>query len=95
MTDYNFWQDILDTYQSFSDWLKFAWLVIPFASTVAFVALILQYRLARHKADYPIPATPLYTIGLDETGEWVVYYRPQRTIAYDKKDPPPAPSIAE
>ena len=28
-TDYNFWRDLLDTYQSLDDWLKLCWLVIP------------------------------------------------------------------
>ena len=30
-TDYNFWRDLLDTYQSLPDWLKFCWLFIPAA----------------------------------------------------------------
>ena len=29
MDDYNFWQDVFDTDQSLSDWMKFAWLVVP------------------------------------------------------------------
>ncbi|MEP1091141.1 MAG: hypothetical protein ABJH33_22605 [Rhizobiaceae bacterium] len=28
-TDYNFWADLLTTYRSNPDWLKFCWLVIP------------------------------------------------------------------
>ena len=30
-TDYNFWADLLTTYRSNPDWLKFLWLVIPAA----------------------------------------------------------------
>ena len=29
MESYSFWQDFFDTYQSLSDWMKFAWLVVP------------------------------------------------------------------
>ena len=29
MEPYNFWQDLLDTYQSLSDGLKLAWLIVP------------------------------------------------------------------
>ena len=46
MDDYNFWQDFFDTYQSLSDWMKLAWLIVPPAFLLAFVALFMRYRLA-------------------------------------------------
>lgn len=29
MDSYNFWQDLFDTYQSLSDWMKTLWLIVP------------------------------------------------------------------
>lgn len=46
MEDYNFWRDVLDTYQSFSNWLKFAWLVVPAVMFLGLTALVVYYRLA-------------------------------------------------
>ena len=44
MDAYNFWRDLFDTYQSLSDWMKLAWLVVPPAFLLGLVALILRYR---------------------------------------------------
>jgi len=44
--DYNLWQDAFDTYQSLSDWVKIAWLVVPPAFVLGLLALVLHYRLA-------------------------------------------------
>ena len=33
--EYNFWRDLLDTYQSLPDWLKLLWLLIPAAMITA------------------------------------------------------------
>ena len=41
---YNFWQDFFDTYQSLSDWMKFAWLIVPPAFVLGLVALVLHFR---------------------------------------------------
>ncbi|WP_156892533.1 hypothetical protein [Salaquimonas pukyongi] len=45
MEDYNFWQDFFDTYQSLSDWMKFAWLIVPPAFLPGLVALVLHFRM--------------------------------------------------
>lgn len=45
MEQYNFWRDVLDTYQSFSDWLKFAWLIVPPLLCLGSLTLTLHYRL--------------------------------------------------
>lgn len=49
MDSYHVWQDAFDTYQSLSEGLKLAWLVVPPAFVLAFTALVLRYRLARHR----------------------------------------------
>ena len=36
MDDYNFWADLLTTYRSNPDWLKFCWLFFTFALLVLF-----------------------------------------------------------
>lgn len=46
MEEYNFWQDFFDTYQSLSDWMKFAWLIVPPTFLLALVVLAMRYRLA-------------------------------------------------
>jgi hypothetical protein len=44
MQDYYFLQDLLDTYQSLSDWLKLAWLVVPCATIVALASIGFRQR---------------------------------------------------
>lgn len=40
MEDYNFWADLLDTYQSSSDWIKALWIIIPPAFLLCLVGLL-------------------------------------------------------
>lgn len=49
MDTYSAWQDVLDTYQSLSDFLKFAWLIVPPTFVVAMVAVCFHYRLERFR----------------------------------------------
>jgi len=71
--DYHFWQDFFDTYQSLSDWMKFAWLVIPPGFLLTLVALILRYRLMnRHTKDID-SATLAYTVRKNESGDLQIY----------------------
>lgn len=42
----NFWADLLDTYQSTSDWVKALWILMWPAFVLSVLALVLQYRLA-------------------------------------------------
>ena len=42
--EYNFWQDLLDTYQSLSNTMKILWIVIPPIFTLSLVAMILYYK---------------------------------------------------
>ncbi|MBA8901488.1 hypothetical protein [Phyllobacterium sp. P30BS-XVII] len=50
MTDYNFWQDFFDTYQSLSDLLKVLWLIVPPAFMLGIVALTLRFRIDSKRA---------------------------------------------
>ncbi len=68
MDDYNFWQDFFDTYQSLSDWMKFAWLVVPLASGLGLSAVFLRYRLAAKQAEKLISGDLAYTIHRDDFG---------------------------
>ena len=46
-TDYYFWRELLDTYQSLPDWLKLLWLIVPpvfFTTICALVARVLHLR---------------------------------------------------
>ncbi len=45
MENYNFWQDLFDTYQSLSEIIKILWLIVPPMFILALVAIILRYRL--------------------------------------------------
>lgn len=55
MADYNFWADLLDTWQSTSDGIKALALVTPPLFFVSLIALLLGHR-ARMKAS-PFPST--------------------------------------
>ncbi len=46
MTEYNFWADLFDAYQSTADWIKALWIVSVPVFVLGLVALILRYRLA-------------------------------------------------
>jgi len=73
MDDYNFWQDFFDTYQSLSDWMKFAWLVVPPAFALGVLALVMRYRLAA-KRIVDLPAGSLaYIVIPDEKGTLRIY----------------------
>ncbi len=50
MTDYNFWQNFFDTYQSLSDLLKVLWLIVPPAFMLGLVALTLRFRIDSKRA---------------------------------------------
>ena len=50
-TDYNFWADLLTTYRSNPDWLKFLWVFIPAAILV--LAGNTLARLIRHAIGSP------------------------------------------
>ncbi|MVA98471.1 hypothetical protein GN330_14575 [Nitratireductor sp. CAU 1489] len=73
MDHYNFWQDFFDTYQSLSDWLKFAWLVVPPAFLLGFVALAMRYRLAGKRAADTETGNLAYTVFADENGGLRIY----------------------
>ncbi|WP_137135358.1 protein kinase [Rhizobium sp. FKY42] len=45
MPDYNFWADLLDTWQASSDWIKALTILTPPASLLGILALQLWYRL--------------------------------------------------
>lgn len=73
MDSYNFWQDLFDTYQSLSDWMKFAWLIVPPAFLLAFVALVMRYRLTSKRAADPENGKLAYTVFSDENGGLRIY----------------------
>lgn len=39
MDNHSFWQDFFDTYQSLSDWMKFAWLIVPPAFILGLIVM--------------------------------------------------------
>ena len=58
MQDYNFWADLLDTFQSSADWVKALWLVIPPAFVLALIWLF-RRRVVRVDA---LDGELLYTV---------------------------------
>ena len=62
MNDYNFWKDFFDTYQSLSDLMKFAWLVVPPTFLISLVVLILRYRLAGKRVDHGVDGELVYSV---------------------------------
>lgn len=68
MDDYNFWQDFFDTYQSLSDWMKFAWLIAPLAFGLGLFAIFLHYRLAARRETENTPGDLIYSIRRGDFG---------------------------
>jgi hypothetical protein len=73
MEDYNFWQDLFDTYQSLPDWMKFAWLVIPPSFLLGLIAMFMRYRLATRSQNKIINGELIYSVRSDEENELRVY----------------------
>ncbi|MDJ0821542.1 MAG: hypothetical protein QNJ09_06985 [Paracoccaceae bacterium] len=73
METYNFWSDLFDTYQSLSDWLQLAWLVVPPAFLLGVLALVIHYRLAAKRSIEMNTGSLAYTVFSDENGILRVY----------------------
>jgi len=73
--DYHFWQDFFDTYQSLSNWMKFAWLIVPPAFLLALIALVLRYRLMKKQIEDTAARTLACTVTSDENGFLRIYTR--------------------
>jgi hypothetical protein len=69
MEDYSFRRDFFDTYQSLSDWLKFAWLVVPPISALGLVALILRYCNAGKQTHADGPGDFVYSGHSDQSNQ--------------------------
>ncbi|MBZ3692702.1 hypothetical protein [Phyllobacterium calauticae] len=65
MDNYNFWQDLFDTYQSLSDWLKVLWLIVPPAFVLGLVALTLRFRIESRKVERSFDGELVYSIHRD------------------------------
>ncbi|MEW7009424.1 hypothetical protein [Lentilitoribacter sp. EG35] len=73
MEDYNFWQDLFDTYQSLPDWMKFAWLIIPPSFLLGLIAMVMRYRLTSKHASEVIEGELLYSVRSEAENELRVY----------------------
>lgn len=73
MEDYSFWLDFFDTYQSLSDWMKFAWLLVPTAFVLGLVALLLRHRVAVREAEHGGRGDLLFTVHRDDDGALRIY----------------------
>lgn len=73
MDDYNFWADLLDTYQSTADWVKALWIVSVPAFALGLVALIFQYRIVSKLTPRIAEGDLVYTIHRDDLGRFHVY----------------------
>lgn len=62
MQEYNFWADVLDTYQSLSDWVKALWLLVPPVFLLALSVIISRHKIAYKKAENQAPDGLSYTI---------------------------------
>lgn len=65
MDNYNFWSDLLDTFQSSPDWIKALWLLIPPAFMLALVALTLRFRIESRKVEKRFDGELVYSIHRD------------------------------
>ncbi len=65
MNDYNFWSDLLDTFQSSPDWIKALWLLIPPGFLLGLVALMLRFRIAAKQLNQGPKGELIYSIHRD------------------------------
>ncbi|WP_288191696.1 hypothetical protein [uncultured Phyllobacterium sp.] len=65
MNDYNFWSDLLDTFQSSPDWIKAVWLLIPPGFLLGLVALTMRFRIAAKQMDQSPKGELIYSIHRD------------------------------
>jgi len=68
MGDYNFWADLLDTFQSSPDWIKALWLLIPPGFLLALIAMLMRFRIASKRADDALDGELVYSVrrGVDD-----------------------------
>lgn len=85
MESYNFWADLLDTYQSLSDWIKALWLLVPPAFVLGLVAILRLPARAEEE-----PEEPVYSVHRGPHGT-LVLQRPAEAAAgpVDRPIPPP------
>lgn len=76
MNDYNFWSDLLDTFQSSPDWIKALWLLIPPGFLLGLVALMLRFRIAARQMDQSPKGELIYSIHRDAGQLHVVSHIP-------------------
>ncbi|MBN9044227.1 MAG: hypothetical protein J0H18_01010 [Rhizobiales bacterium] len=62
MGDYNFWADLLDTFQTSPDWIKALWVLMPPGFLLGLVALLLRFQAAISKTDGPRAGRLLYSV---------------------------------
>ncbi|WP_288191729.1 hypothetical protein [uncultured Phyllobacterium sp.] len=65
MDNYNFWSDLLDTFQSSPDWIKALRLLIPPAFVLGLVALTLRFRIESRKVERRFDGELVYSIHRD------------------------------
>ena len=65
MNDYNFWSDLLDTFQSSPDWIKALWLLIPPGFLLGLVALKMRFRIAAKQMEQSPKGELIYSIHRD------------------------------
>jgi hypothetical protein len=72
--DYNFWRELLDTYQSSNDWLKALWVVTPPAFVLLLIRQFLHHRRAVRKLGQGgIDGKLAYTAVRDDAGRLHLY----------------------
>ncbi|EJN00604.1 hypothetical protein [Phyllobacterium sp. YR531] len=65
MSDYNFWADFLDTFQSSPDWIKAIWLLVPPGFLLALIAMLIRLWIGNREADRDMTGELIYSIRRD------------------------------
>ncbi len=71
MEDYNFWADLLDTFQSSAEWVKALWIVVPPGFVLGLIWLFFRRRVVR--VDAADDGELLYTIYKQPNGLIHIY----------------------
>lgn len=83
MDSYNFWQDLLDTFQSSPDWIKALWLLIPPGFVLALIGMVMCYRLGVKRSEKGLDGALVYEVVPEGGEQRGVYDHPTSMIGDD------------
>lgn len=73
MSDYNFWADLLSTYEALPDLIKVLWLIVPPIFVLALVALFMRYKISKMRSGPNYTGDLIYSIRQTDENKFYVF----------------------